>query len=113
MGPSTSAVAQSPLVRKAAVTVVVFQCPARDRNAAALAAWRPAITARHAGGSGGFVEEHEVIRIEFGLSLEPGLASRPHIRALLLSCVRRPFFRVTRWRWKKRDRPLVLVCTPC
>ncbi|SFT21666.1 hypothetical protein SAMN04487845_12588 [Methylobacterium sp. yr668] len=43
-----------------------------------------------------------------GLRLKPSLASHPYDRALLLSCVRRPSFRVIRCHWKKRDKPLVL-----
>lgn len=47
------------------------------------------------------------------MRLEPRLAGRPYVRTLLLSCERRPFFQLIPWRAKKRDRPLVLVWTPC
>jgi len=38
------------------------------------------------------VQEHQPIRIEFGLRREPRLAGRSYVRMLLLRCVRRPFF---------------------
>ena len=87
--------------------------PARGCEPAALAAWRPTVAPRHVGGSGRLVQEHEPVRIELGLRLKPSFAGGPYVRALLLSCVRRPFFQVIPCRWKKRDSPLVLVCTPC
>lgn len=47
------------------------------------------------------------------LHREPRLTRRLHFGPLLLSRVQRPFLRVIPWRAKKRDRPLVLVCTHC
>jgi hypothetical protein len=85
----------------------------RGCEPAALAACSPTIAARHVGGRRRLVQEHKPIRIELGLRVEPRLASSPYVRMLLLSWVRRPFFRLIPWRAMKRDRPLVLVWTPC
>lgn len=62
----------------------------RGCKPAALAAWRPAVAARHAGGRRRLIQEHQLVRIELGLRLEPRLAGRPYVRTLLLSCERRP-----------------------
>ena len=80
---------------------------------AALAARGVAVAAGHVGGGRRLVEEDELVVVEVGLSLEPRLTRRPHVGPLLLSRVLRPFLRLIPWRAKKRDSPLVLVCTPC
>lgn len=82
------------------------------RDPAALAAQSPAIAADHAGVGRRLVQEHETVRIELGLRLEPSLTRRSYVLALLLSCVQSPFLRVIRCRAKKRDRELVLTATP-
>lgn len=64
----------------------------RGCKPAALAARRPAIAARHVGGSRGLIQEHQPVRIELGLRLEPRLARHPYVFALLLSCERRALF---------------------
>ena len=86
-----------------------FVSPLWGCKPAALAARGPAMTPRHFGGSRRLVQEHKSVRIELGLGLEQRLARRAYVRALLLSCVRRPLFEVIACYRKKRDRPLVLV----
>ena len=85
----------------------------RRGDAAALAAWSPAIAAHHAGVGRRLIQEHETIRIKLGLTGKPSFTRRFYVLARLLSCVQRPFFRVIRCRAKKRDRLLVLIATPC
>lgn len=48
------------------------------------------------------VDEDQPLRIEIGLSVEPGAAPSQNIRAVLLARVRGLFFRVIPWRRKKR-----------
>ena len=86
--------------------------PLRDGEAAALAPQGPTVAARHVGGRGGLVEEDQPVGIEGVLVLEPRLASGPYVFARLLGGVDRPFLRVMPCRAKKRDKLLVLVCTP-
>src|SRR5208283_409272 len=57
----------------------------RDRGAATLAARRPAEAARHARRDAGFVDEHELSRIEIKLSFEPGFARSLDVFAFLLA----------------------------
>ena len=87
--------------------------PVRDGEAAALAPRGPTVAARHVGGCGGLVEEDQSVGIEGVLVREPRLTGRPYVLARLLGGVDRPFLRVMPCRAKKRDRLLVLVCTPC
>jgi hypothetical protein len=86
--------------------------PVGHRDLAALAAWGSAVAAGHLCVGRGLIEKDEPVRVEVGLGLEPCLACGSYVLAFLLSGVERPFLPVIRWRWKKRDRPLVLVCTP-
>ena len=59
----------------------------RDRGATALALWRPAPQARHLRRKAAFVDEDQAFGIKVGLALEPRLARRLHIGALLLAGV--------------------------
>ena len=86
--------------------------PVRDGEATALAPRGPTIAARHVGGRCRLVEEDQPVGIEGVLVLEPRLASGPYVLARLLGGVERPVLRVMPCRAKKRDRLLVLVCTP-
>ena len=65
-----------------------------DGGSAPLAALGPAPQARHLGGSAGFINEDELGRIQIGLPLEPSLARRLHVRALLFARMRRLFLYV-------------------
>jgi hypothetical protein len=87
--------------------------PLWHEEPAARPAERSSVATDHAGGGRRLVQEHEAVGVEIGHGVEPGLAVGPHVRALLLSRVESPFLRVIPWRAKNRDRPLVLVCTPC
>ncbi len=87
--------------------------PVRDCKPAALAPRSPTVAACHVDGRGCLVEEDQPVGIEGVLVLEPSLAGRPYVLARLLGGVDRPFLRVMPCRAKKRDRLLVLVCTPC
>jgi len=50
----------------------------------------------------GLVDEDQPVRIEIELAVEPVLAFREDVRALLLAGVRGLFLRVSRWRTRKR-----------
>ena len=50
----------------------------------------------------GLVDEHQPVRIEIELALEPVLAPLQDVGAVLLGGVRRLFLRVIPWRAKKR-----------
>src|SRR3974390_2224855 len=57
----------------------------RDRGAATLAARRPAKAARHARRDAGFVDEHELVRVEIELSFEPSFARSFDVFPFLLA----------------------------
>ena len=78
----------------------------RHAHPTALAAGRTSVAAGHGGVGGRLVDEHEAIRIEVELALEPRLARSPHVRPVLLGRVARAFFREIPWRLKKRERLL-------
>jgi len=59
-----------------------------NRRPAALAALGSAPQAGHLGRGPGFVDEDELLGIELGLGLEPGLATGDDVRPLLLGGVR-------------------------
>lgn len=63
----------------------------RDRRPAALSLRRASAQARHLRRRAGLVDEHEPVRIEIELGLEPDLALTPHVGTLLLAGVRRFF----------------------
>ena len=85
----------------------------RNCDTAALPARRPPVAPHHVGGGCGLVQEHDAVRIEVELALEPPLARLHHVWAVLLSRVERPFLRLMPWRLKKRDSPLKLTVAPC
>jgi hypothetical protein len=62
-----------------------FPVPVRDRGTAALALRRPAAQTGHLRGSAGFVDENQFFRVEIELAVEPVLALREDVRALLLA----------------------------
>ena len=49
-----------PYYVSAPMNVVVFQCPGT-----------PAMAARHVGGGPGLIDEHEALRLQIGLPIEP------------------------------------------
>ena len=60
----------------------------RDGGAAALAPARAAVQPGHLGRGPGLVDEDQPLRIEIGLSLEPGRGAGAHVRSVLLAGVR-------------------------
>ena len=58
--------------------------------------------ARHVGLGPRLIDEDQALRIEVGLAVKPGAAPAQDVRTVLLAGVGRLFFRVMRWRWKKR-----------
>jgi len=74
----------------------------RKRHAQAVAARAAAISARHVRAGPAFIHEHQAVRIEIELPLEPSLAPDQDVRALLLGRVRGLFLRVYPRRAKKR-----------
>ena len=84
----------------------------RDSGAQSLTARCPATGAGHVGRGPGLVDEHQAIRIEVELALEPFPAARQDVGALLFGCVRRLFFSVIRRRTKNRQSEAMLTCTP-
>jgi len=62
--------------------------PVRDGGAAAFAARRPAVATGHLGRSPGLVDEHQPLRLQIGLGLEPRPAPAQDVSALLLAGVR-------------------------
>ena len=83
-----------PLARSPAVTVVVFLVALGHAHAAEFATRGSSITPSHGGGGCSLVDEHEAVQIEIGLALEPGLAGRLHVRAILLRGMAGAFCRV-------------------
>ena len=59
-----------------------------DGGPAALTALGPASQAGHLGRGAGLIDEDELLGIEVGLGVEPGLAAESDIRPLLLGGVR-------------------------
>ena len=78
----------------------------RHGHPAALATRSPSVATRHFLVGCGLVQKHEPIRIEVGLTLEPGQARRLHVLPILLGGVAGVFLRVMPWSLKKRDRLL-------
>ena len=74
-----------------------------NRRPAPLAAGRTAIHPGHLGRGPALVDEHQSLRVEIGLPLEPGEAAPGYVGTRLLGGVRGLFFRVTPWRWKNRQ----------
>lgn len=62
-----------------------------NAGAEPFAAGRPPILARHVGRCPGLVDEHEFFRIEVELAVEPRLAPRQDVRAILLASHGRSF----------------------
>lgn len=56
-------------------------------HAAALASWSASVAPSHGDGGCRFVDEHEAVRIEIGLPLEPRLTGSLHVRPGLLDGV--------------------------
>jgi putative chitinase len=79
----------------------------------AFAARSAPVAAGHGRVGRGLVDEHETIRIEVELTLEPRLACGLHVLPVLLGRVTRAFFREMPWRLKKRERLLWATPTPC
>ena len=84
----------------------------RHAGAAAFAARRPTIPARHLGGQASLVDEHQSLGVEIELAIEPGLAPPHKVRPVLLARVGRLFLRVIRCRAKNRHSVAMLVLTP-
>jgi hypothetical protein len=71
-------------------------------DAEPLAAPAAPMASGHVGRSPRLVDEDQPRRVEVELTLEPLLATRQHVGAVLLGRVRSLFLRVTAWRAKKR-----------
>lgn len=69
--------------------------PMGNRSAAALATWCAALHAGHLGGGAAFIDEHQPLRVQVRLGVEPGLAALGYVRSILFGSVRCLFFRVT------------------
>ena len=84
--------------------------PGWNAGPQALSPWCPAIAAGHVGRGPepapdlirGLIDEHQTVGIEVELTIEPGPAPLQDIGAVLLGSLSGLFFRVMRWRWKKR-----------
>jgi hypothetical protein len=74
----------------------------RDAGAQALAPRRPSAQARHLCVQPGFVDEDQPLRVQIRLRLEPGVARRGDVRAVLLAGVGGLFWNDQPWRRKKR-----------
>lgn len=68
-----------------------FPVPVGDCRFAALASRRPTSPTRHFCRKTAFVDEDQTLWVQFALTVEPGLASRLHIGALLLTGMRSLF----------------------
>ncbi len=77
-----------------------------------LAPERPAVGAGHVGRSPGSIDEHQAVRVEVGLGLEPGTSPPRDVRAILLLGMGRLFFHVIRRRSKKRHSVPMPADTP-
>lgn len=69
--------------------------PMGNRSAAALATWCAAVHAGHLGGGAAFIDEHQPLRVQVRLGVEPGLTAGSYVRSILFGSVRCLFFRVT------------------
>ena len=68
-----------PLARSPAVTVVVFLVALEHARTTAFAARGTSLGPSHGSGGCGLVDEHEAVRIDIRLALEPDLVGRLHI----------------------------------
>jgi hypothetical protein len=84
----------------------------RDRRPQPFSARRSPMQARHLGAGAGLVDEHQRVRVEIELALEPRLASAQDVRPILLGRVPGLFLSVIRRRWKKRHKPATLTPIP-
>jgi hypothetical protein len=66
----------------------------RHRHAQALTARTAAVSPGHVCAGPAFIDEHQALRIEVELSLEPSLASAQDVRPVLLGRMRGLFLRV-------------------
>jgi hypothetical protein len=73
-----------------------------EAHAQPLATRRAPVGAAHVGPRPGFVDEHQPIRIEAELTVEPRLAALQDVRAVPLCRVGDLFLRVILRRWKNR-----------
>lgn len=75
----------------------------RHREPRAFAARSSPVAAHHLRVGGGLVQEHEPVRVEIELTLEPRQALCLHVLPIPLGGLTGVFLRVMPWRWKKRD----------
>ena len=61
----------------------------RYADAQTLPFWGPAVAPRHIGRSPGLVDEDEPVRVEVGLTVEPGFPPRQDVGTILLRGMRR------------------------
>lgn len=71
-----------------------FPVAVRHRHAQALAARAAAVSPGHVRAGPAFVDEHQALRVEVDLPLEPGLAPAQDVWPVLLGCMCGLFFRV-------------------
>ncbi len=57
-----------------------------------MAAWGPAVAACHPGRGCRLINEHQTVRIEVELTLEPRLARLRYVWTILLGSVESPFY---------------------
>ena len=76
--------------------------PERHAHAQPFTPRGAAMGACHGGGRPGLVDEHQAVRIEIGLRLEPSQTPHQDVRPVLLDGVPGLFLRVSPWRLKKR-----------
>jgi hypothetical protein len=68
----------------------------------ALAFGAAAMAAGHVGGGPGFIDEHEALRVQIDLAIEPVVPLLQDVGAVLLDCMSSLFLRVMPRRTKKR-----------
>ena len=90
-----------------------FPMTVRYADAQTLPFWGPAVAPRHIGRSPGLVDEDEPVRVEVGLTVEPGFPPRQDVGTILLRGMRRLFLRVILWRRQKRQSAATLTWAPC
>ncbi len=90
-----------------------FPMTMRYADAQTLPFWGPAVAPRHIGRSPGLVDEDEPVRVEVGLTVEPGFPPRQDVGTILLRGMRRLFLRVILWRRQNRQSAATLTWAPC
>ncbi len=101
-----------PVFRNPATKVVVSRCPCGKPRAHPLALAGTPVAAGHVRRRPGFINEHEPVGVQTGLSVEPVETSLQDVRAILFGRVSGLFFRVIPWRRKNRHSDEVEAAMP-